>query len=107
VQGSQTRLRERVKELLGESRQAEVSEGMASVVIKVDEMLEIDPSDARHMFWEEMKRLFFAMREIEPEDLDEETMDDFLQAMDGVSNVLYRIEKRRNARSPKSQKLKV
>jgi hypothetical protein len=105
VQGSQTRLRARVKELLGESRQPEVSEGMTSVVVKVDELLEVDPSDTRHMFWEEMKRLFFAMREIEPEDLDEEMMDDFLQAMDGVSNVLYRIEKRRQARVQASQKL--
>jgi hypothetical protein len=107
MQGSQTRLRERVKEMLGESKQPEVSEGLASVVIKVDELLEVDPSDARHMFWEEMKRLFFAMREIEPEDLDEETMTDFLQAMDGVSNVLYRIEKRRNARHQHAQKLKL
>ncbi|MDT5272772.1 MAG: hypothetical protein QOH49_4958 [Acidobacteriota bacterium] len=107
VQGSQTRLREQVKELLGESKQCEVSEGLASVVVKVDELLEVDPSDARHMFWEEMKRLFFAMREIEPEDLDEETMDDFLQAMDGVSNVLYRIEKHRNTRHQQAQKLKL
>jgi hypothetical protein len=107
VQGSQTRLRERVKELLGESKQPEVSEGLASVVVKVDELLEVDPGDARHMFWEEMKRLFFAMREIEPEDLDDETMDDFLQAMDGVSNVLYRIEKRRSARRQEARKLKL
>jgi hypothetical protein len=107
MQGSQTRLRERVKELLGESKQPEVSEGLASVVIKVDELLEVDSSDARHMFWEEMKRLFFAMREIEPENLDEETMNSFLQAMDGVSNVLYRIEKRRNARHQHAQKLKL
>jgi hypothetical protein len=106
VQGSQTRLRERVQELLGESEQSEVSEGLASVVVKVDELLEVDPSDARHMFWEEMKRLFFAMREIEIEDLDEDTMDDFLRAMDGVSNVLYRIEKRRNVRHQQAQKLK-
>jgi hypothetical protein len=98
VQGSQTRLRERVKELLGESKRPEISEGLVSVVLKVDELLEVDPSDARHMFWEEMKRLFFAMREIEIDDLDEEIMDEFLKAMDGVSNVLYRLEKRRNAR---------
>ena len=62
---------------------------MAAVVTKVDEMLEVDPSDARHMFWEEMKRLFYAIREIELEDLDDETMDDFFAAMDGVSNVLF------------------
>jgi hypothetical protein len=99
VQGSQTRLRARVKELLGEIDGAVVSsEGMADVVTKVDEMLEVDPSDTRHMFWEEMKRLFYAMKGIEPEDLDEQTMDDFLQAMDGVSNVLLRVERRRQER---------
>ena len=106
VQGSQTRLRARVKELLGEAQGVAVSsEGMAAVVVKVDEMLEIDPTDTRHMFWEEMRRLFFAMKEIEPEDLDEEVMNDFLQAMDGVSNVLYRIELRQRKRVNQPQKL--
>jgi hypothetical protein len=71
---------------------------MAAVVAKIDELLEIDPTHTRHMFWEEMKRLFFAMKEIELEDLDEETMNDFLSAIDGVSNVLYRIETRRRKR---------
>lgn len=47
---------------------------------------------ARHMFWDEMKRLFFAMREIQLEDLDEQTLSDFMAAVDKVSNVLYRIE---------------
>lgn len=108
VQGSQTRLRARVKELLGETSVPEVTaEGMTAIIARADELLEIDPSDTRHMFWEEMKRLFFAMREIEPEDLDEQTMDDFLQAMDGVSNVLYRIEKRRQKRARHGEKLSV
>ena len=105
VQGSQTRLRSRVKEMLGEAQGVAVSsEGMAAVVAKVDEMLEIDPTDTRHMFWEEMRRLFFAMKEIEPEDLDEQVMNDFLQAMDGVSNVLYRIElcRRKRVKQPNS-----
>lgn len=99
VQGSQTRLRVRVKELLGEAgEQAVTSETIASVVTKVDEMLEIDPGDARHLFWEEMKRLFFAMREVEQEDLDDEILEQFLSAVDGVSNVLYRLERRRRER---------
>jgi hypothetical protein len=99
VQGSQTRLRARVKELLGEASASGVSsEGMAAVLVKADELLEVDPTDARHMFWEEMKRLFYAMKEMEPEDLDEEIMDDFLAAMDGVSNVIFRIERRRQER---------
>ncbi len=67
VQGSQTRLRVRIKELLGEVTDRRVSaEGVTGVVTKVDEMLEVDPSRARLMFWEEMKRLFYAMKEIEP-----------------------------------------
>jgi hypothetical protein len=108
IQGSQTRLRARVKELLGEAEGAAVSsEGMAGVVAKIDELLEVDPNDTRHMFWEEMKRLFYAMKEIEPEDLDEETMNDFLSAMDGVSNVLYRIEGRRRKREQQSRTLHV
>ena len=99
VQGSQTRLRARIKELLGEAAyDRPSSEGMAEVVAKADELLEIDPSDTRHMFWEEMKRIFFAMREIQPEDLDEEVMEDFLQTVDQLSNVLHRIEKRRQKR---------
>ena len=99
VQGSQSRLRARVKEFLGETdAQAVSSQNLSGVLGRVDELLEVDPSDARHLFWEEMKRLFFAMREIQPEDLDEEIMGDFLHAVDQVSNVLFRIEKRRRER---------
>jgi hypothetical protein len=108
VQGSQTRLRARVKEILGETdAQAVSSENMTEVVAHVDELLEIDPQDARHLFWEEMKRIFFAMREVQLEDLDEETMEEFMRAMDGVSNVLYRIEKRRKGRGVKIEKLRI
>jgi hypothetical protein len=100
VHGSQTRLRAIVKELLGEvSAQIISSESMTEVLDKTDELLEIDPSDSQHMFWEEMKRLFYAMREITPEDLNEDMMEEFLSAMDQVSNVLYKIEKRRQQRT--------
>ena len=71
------------------------AEGTTAVVTKVDEMLKVEPSDARHMFWEKMKRLFYAMKEIEPEYLDEEITNHFLGAMDGVSNVLLRMERHR------------
>jgi len=106
VQGSQTRLRARVKEFLGESDSPAVSsENMTQIVAHVDKLLEIDPQDTRHLFWEEMKRIFYAMREVQLEDLDEEVMVEFMTAMDGVSNVLYRIEKRRKSREVKFDKL--
>ena len=108
IQGSQNRLRARVKEILGESdSQAVSSENMSDVVAHVDELLEIDPSDARHLFWEEMKRIFYAMREVKLEDLDEETMDEFMAAMDNVSNVLFRIDKRRREHERASKRLSV
>ena len=108
VQGSQTRLRARVKDLLGETQEPEISsESMSRVVAQVDELLEIDPHDTRHMFWEEMKRIFFAMREIQPEDLDDEMMNEFMSAMDQLSNILYRIEKKRQKRERSTIALKV
>jgi hypothetical protein len=92
--------------LLGEAAHGQVSsEGLAEAVAKADELLEVDPADTRHLFFEEMKRIFFAMREIEAEDLDEEIMGDFLQAVDQVSNVLYRIEKRRRIRITQPRKI--
>jgi hypothetical protein len=102
VRGSQTRLRARVGEMLGQSAEPDIPGGLGAVVSMVDELLDVDPSDSRHMFWEEMKRLFFAMREIGPEDLDDETLEDFLKAMDGVSNVLQRVEKKKSARERKT-----
>jgi hypothetical protein len=106
VQGSQNTLRSRVKELLGEGPRVDINAGkMASVIERVDELLEVDPSDARHMFWEEMKRLFFAMREIQLEDVDEQLLSDFMLAMDEVSKVLYRIELRRRKREQQSQRM--
>ncbi|MDT5155874.1 MAG: hypothetical protein QOC99_3163 [Acidobacteriota bacterium] len=103
---SQNTLRFRVKEMLGESPTPSAgAEGVSTAIRHVDELLEIDPSDTRHIFWEEMKRLLFAMREIEPEDLDEVLLNDFMAAMDEVSNVLYQIERRRRKREQQPQKM--
>jgi hypothetical protein len=79
------------------------SEQMTSVVHKVDELLEINPSDKRHFFYEEMKRLFYAMREIRPEDIDDESLDQFLAAADQLSNAIHAIELR--SRRKKTSKL--
>ncbi len=74
---------------------------MTAEVARVDEMLEIDPQNTRHLFWEEMKHLFFGMRDTEPKDLDDELMSNFLAVMNPVANVLHRIERRRTARQKK------
>jgi hypothetical protein len=108
VQGSQTRLRARVKEMLGEIKANEVSsEAMATVLAKADELLEVDPSDSRHVFWEEMKRIFFAMREIEPEDLNEEVLSQLMDAVDELSNALNRVEQLRAKRRKRAENIVV
>ncbi len=94
ARGSQNSLRARVKEILGEVV-AVSTEEMMSVVQKVDELLEIDPADKRHFFYEEMKRLFYAMREIQPDDIDHDSLDQFFFFYDKVSNEIYTIELKR------------
>lgn len=54
-----------------------------------------------------MKRLFFDMREIQPEDSDEQIFSDFKAAMDEVSNVLYRVEVRLRRREQQTQPLRI
>jgi hypothetical protein len=108
ARASQNTLRTRVKELLGESQPpTSNADGVMAAIQRVDELLEIDPSDTRHIFWEEMKRLLFALREIQPEDLDDQILDDFTAAMDDVSNVLYKIELRRRKREEQPQKMRI
>lgn len=98
--GSQNSLRARVKEILGEVVSVS-AEQMAGVVRKVDELLEIDPSDKRHFFYEEMKRLFYAMRDIRPEDVDDESLDQIMAAADQLSNAIYAIELKRRKKVSK------
>lgn len=103
MRGSQNGLRARVKEIVGETGEVSTAQ-MTQVVAKVDELLEIDPADQRHFFYEEMKRLFYAMREIEPEDLDDEMIERFMTVADEMSNVLHSIELKRRRRESKAVK---
>jgi hypothetical protein len=104
AQGSQNSLRARVKEILGEVVTVSTEE-MTTVVQKADELLEIDPSDKRHFFYEEMKRLFFAMKEIRPKDVDDESLDQFMAAADQLSNTIYAIQLK--SRKLKASKLRI
>lgn len=70
-------------------------------------MLEVDPSDSRHIFWEKMKRIFFAMREIETEDLNEEVLVQLMHAVNKLSKVLNKVEQIRAKRLKKKEDLAV
>jgi hypothetical protein len=102
AQGSQASLQARVNEQLG-SKDGSISPASptrATGIELVDDLLELDPYDTRHLFWEELRRIAFVLREISPDDIDRKTLDEFLSASDRLSSILDRIQKRSRRRKP-------
>jgi hypothetical protein len=98
TRGSQNTLRVRVNEVLyGDA--VVTSENMTAAVEKINELLRIDESDSRHLFYEQMKELFFALRDIQPEELDDKTLEEVLNASGELMAVIYKIRQRRAKKS--------
>jgi phosphoenolpyruvate carboxylase len=100
---SGARLRARVKEMLGEVEVTSPTKTEALAVEKADELLEVDPADSTHLFYEELRRIGRAIREVEAEGLTEDDFNSLMPLLDELSTVLHRIEVRQR---PKSQELK-
>ena len=95
AKGSQNSLRLRVQDLLRQEAGVISSATMVEAVHKVDELLEVDPDDLRHLFFEEIRNLFYALKEIEPAEVTEADLERFNQASDEVFNVIQSIRQRR------------
>lgn len=102
-----SRLRERVKEALGELREPDPVQTESLAVAKADELLEADPLDSSHLFFEELRRIGRALREIKPEELTDEDVEELMPAVDGVSVALLQIERRRQRRQEATRKLSI
>lgn len=74
---------------------------MTAAVEKINELLRIDESDSRHLFYEQMKELFFALRDIQPEEVDDKTLEEVLNASSELMAVIYKIRQRR-AKKPEA-----
>ncbi|HEX8495362.1 MAG TPA: hypothetical protein VF658_21295 [Pyrinomonadaceae bacterium] len=99
AQGSEAGLRARVSDQLREKTVQPINKENGNLGIDVvDDLIEIDPYDTRHLFWEELRRIALALRQVTPEDIDDKILDDFLSASDQLSTVLARVEKRRQQR---------
>jgi hypothetical protein len=107
TQGSGAGLRERVKEALGELSEPSPMETERAAVEKSDELLEADPLDSTHLFFEELRRIGRALREIEPEELTEEDMDSVMPVLDQLSSVLHQIEERKKRQRQQLKKLAI
>jgi hypothetical protein len=94
------RLRLRVKELLS----ARANEGSAPENADVGTDLEdFDPYDATHLFWDQIKQLGFALRDIRREDVEDEEIDELLKASEPVLTILARIHRRKERKTIKLQ----
>jgi hypothetical protein len=96
-------LREKVHEALGEQTLV-TTEKMTEAIQRIDDLLKVDPEDRRHFFYEQMKDFFFAMRDIEPEEIDDSTLDLLTQRADGLMEVIHSIQRKRRQREKKTPK---
>jgi hypothetical protein len=95
AQGSGTMLRQRVREALGEWREPDPTETEVLAVGKADELLSTDPLDASHLFFEELRMLSRALREIAPAEVTDEDLSEIMPAVDQITLTLQKIARRR------------
>jgi hypothetical protein len=105
AQGSGTMLRQRVKKALGESREPDPMETEVMAVGKADELLEADPLDASHLFFEELRMILRALREIEPGEVTDEDLTEIMPAVDQITLTLQKIMKRKERKQAKILKV--
>lgn len=101
AQGSGTLLRARVKEALGEMREPDPTETEVLAVGKADELLEADPLDASHLFFEELRMISRSLREIGPEEVTDEDLSEIMPAVDQITLTLQKIARRKEREQAK------
>jgi hypothetical protein len=95
AQGSGTLLRRRVMEALGEAREPDPTETEVLAVGKADELLEADPLDASHLFFEALRMISRALREIGPEEVTDDDLSEVMPAVDQITLTLQKIARRK------------
>jgi hypothetical protein len=56
---------------------------------------DFDPYDPTHLFWDQIKQLGFALRNIRREDVSDEEIDGLLRVSEPVLTILARIQRRK------------
>lgn len=94
TKAASSRLRQRVKELLNTSV-AEAAEIGIELGSELEDLEDFDPYDSTHLFWEQLKQLGFAFREIRRKDVTDEEIDELLKASEPILAILSKIQKRK------------
>ncbi|HKX31483.1 MAG TPA: hypothetical protein VJ302_27600 [Blastocatellia bacterium] len=102
IEGSQNSLRKRVAQLFG-NETLMTTENMTAAVLEIDELLKVDENDKRHLFYEQMKEFFFALREIKAEEIDDDLLGEILDASDRLMSVLHTLHLKRKQQAQQAQ----
>jgi hypothetical protein len=94
TKASGERLRQRVNELL-RALSAKERETGGELDTEPENLEDFDPYDSTHLFWEQLKQLGFAFREIRREDVSDEEIEELLKASEPILAILSRILRRR------------
>jgi hypothetical protein len=91
------RLRQRTAELLNSfsTETPALESGYES------DLEDFDPYDSTHLFWDQIKQLGFALRDIRREDLRDEEIDELLRVSEPVLQVLSKIQRRKERKTVK------
>lgn len=96
TKASGAQLRQRVNELLRASPNEAGSTERGDVELDLEDF---DPYDPTHLFWDQIKQLGFALRDIRREDVIDEEIDELLKASEPVLTILARIQRRKEKRT--------
>ena len=89
-------MRQRVNELLRAStNEAGVTEN-ADLELDLEDF---DPYDPTHLFWDQIKQLGFALRNIRREDVMDEEVDELLRTSEPVLTILAKIQRRKEKKT--------
>jgi hypothetical protein len=94
TKASGERLRQRINELLRASAIESRGTG-AELAVESEDLEDFDPYDSTHLFWEQLKQLGFAFREIRREDVTDDEIDELLKASEPILAILSRIQRRK------------
>lgn len=94
TKASGARLRQRVNELLSPAA-PEIGPLHPAMAPPPADLEDFDPHDSTHLFWEQLKQLGFAFREIRPEDVTTEEIEELLTASEPILTILNRIQRRK------------
>lgn len=97
TKASGERLRQRINELLGTTSIGSGSLSKPTEPLQESDDLEnFDPYDPTHLFWDQIKQLGFAFKEIRREDVSDEEVEELLKASEPIMAIVTRIQRRKD-----------